>query len=643
MRAFIAALLAVLWFATAPASTAAERITDFSAEIKVEANGDLIITENITVVAEGDVIQRGIYRDFPTVRGRTWWGKFRTSFDVMGVTRDGVTEPWFTNPIPDGVRLYTGSADVLLDEGTYEYAITYKTDRQIGFFEDRDELYWNVTGNFWSFRIDRASAAVMLPSGASILNTDVFTGDVGATAKNATLTVQGTTATARTTQRLDPGEGLTIGIAFTPGVIARPTLDQQVTYLLRDNIGSVVGAGGLLVLLIYYLSVWSRYGRDPEPGPIVPEYNPPKGLSPAGCRYVLEMGWHPKAFTAAIIDLGVKGYVTMGEVKNKHFFVTRTDVSEKDAGLSAGETQMAQALFKSWKSLPFTDEHRTTIISAQEKLQKSLSKEFDSVYFVLNRGTIILGVLISGLTALGMAFTSDDPAAAGVGLLVMAALAGLLVAFIFRTVHAFHMATSIIKRIALAAPGAVFALVIGLFQPWLIFDQLVQSFDVIEYVMIGAMAAINVIFFNLMEAPTRMGRTVMSHIEGFRHYLSVAEKDRMNFHNPPDLTPTVFEKMLPYAIALDVEHEWGEQFDNAMERATAEGHASAYTKPRWYDSPSYSHRRMTDFASGLQKSVAASVATATAPPSSGGSGGGGFSGGGGSSGGGGGGGGGGGW
>ncbi|MBL8645432.1 MAG: DUF2207 domain-containing protein [Rhodospirillaceae bacterium] len=625
LRAFIAAVFS-FWFT---AVSAAERITDYTAAIAVQTNGDLLVTERIGVVAEGNAIKRGIYRDFPTVRGRTWWGKYRTGFNVVSVTRNGENEPHFTESITDGVRLYTGSADVFLEEGPHTYEITYRSDRQIGFFDDHDELYWNVTGNFWAFPIAKVSAVVTLPEGAEVTETDVFTGPLGATGKDATISAQGTVVTARTTKPLERGEGLTIGISFTPNLIARPGFAERAVYLLRDNLGSVLALAGLALLLGYYMGMWSKYGRDPAEGTIAPEYAPPKGLSAAACRYVRDMGWDAKAFTASIIALGAKGYLKMSEVeggllKEGHFTVTRTGSSEKDAGLSDSETQMARALFKNADTVAFKTDQYKIVVAAQNTLRESLQREFDSVYFVLNRGTLIPGFALSVLTAGAVAWAADDPAVFGFGIVAVAVLAMAITGYIVRLLRGLAIAVSIIKRIIRLLPLIIVGGMAVLLKPGEIIGDLLAGADIIALAAIALMGVANVVFAYLMEAPTQLGRSMMTHIAGFQHYLSVAEKDRLNFHNPPDLTPEVFEAMLPYAVALDVEHEWGEQFDAAMARVAAAGQTTAYSKPRWYDGPSFSPGRMSSFGSHLQNAVASSVATAVTPPSSGKGGGGGF-------------------
>jgi uncharacterized membrane protein len=155
-----------------------------------------------------------------------------------------------------------------------------------------------------------------------------------------------------------------------------------------------------------------------------------------------------------------------------------------------------------------------------------------------------------------------------------------------------------------------------------------------EMVVAGlVLIAVNILFRSLLKAPTEVGRRALDEIEGTRLYLSVAEAERLRFHNPPDRTPEHFEAMLPYAVALGVETAWTRQFTEVLARASTAEHGEYH--PRWYHG-----RRFNGAAlSGLGTSLASSYGAAAAPPSSSGSG----SGGGGSSGGGGGGGGGGGW
>ena len=137
---------------------------------------------------------------------------------------------------------------------------------------------------------------------------------------------------------------------------------------------------------------------------------------------------------------------------------------------------------------------------------------------------------------------------------------------------------------------------------------------------IGAIAAIG---FPWLKAPSRSGRRIMDSIEGFREYLSVAEEDRLDALNPPEKTPELFEKFLPYAVALDVSELWVRQFDGLLTEP-----------PTWYAGSIHGfssggfHQSLASFQS------AAATTLQSAPGGSSGSGGGGSVGGGGGGGGG---------
>jgi len=163
-----------------------ERIISFDSQIKISEDGSMLVTETIKVHAEGNKIRRGIYRDFPTDYKDKYGNKIRILFEVKEVLRDGLREPYHTERQSNGIRVYFGSSSYYLSPGDYTYTITYKTNRQIGYFEDHDELCWNVTGNGWDFDIERASATIFLPKGISRndITPMAFTGYEGSTQKN---------------------------------------------------------------------------------------------------------------------------------------------------------------------------------------------------------------------------------------------------------------------------------------------------------------------------------------------------------------------------------------------------------------------------------------------------------------------------
>ncbi|MEA3292087.1 MAG: DUF2207 domain-containing protein, partial [Pseudomonadota bacterium] len=158
-------LLCLPLLATPADAREPEQIRDFHSDITVHPDGSLTVVETILVNARGRNIRHGIYRDFPTRYPGRFGTLHTTGFELLSVERDGRAEPWHSENLDNGVRTYIGDRNLFISESLHRYTIRYRSDRQLGFDEDHDQLYWNITGNQWAFPIRRASATVHLPDG----------------------------------------------------------------------------------------------------------------------------------------------------------------------------------------------------------------------------------------------------------------------------------------------------------------------------------------------------------------------------------------------------------------------------------------------------------------------------------------------
>ncbi len=141
----------------------AEQILQYDSRVQVNPDCSLLVRETISVNARHQKIKHGIYRDFPTSYPGPWGLKRVVGFQVEAVTIDGHPGHYNVEPHHSGVRIRMGNPNALVSMGRHVYDLVYRTDRQLGFFPDHDELYWNVTGNGWDFPIKQASATVLLP------------------------------------------------------------------------------------------------------------------------------------------------------------------------------------------------------------------------------------------------------------------------------------------------------------------------------------------------------------------------------------------------------------------------------------------------------------------------------------------------
>ena len=558
----LALFLSGLSFATINSALAQEEILSYHSDIEIHADASMTVTEKITVRSEGNRIQRGIYRDFPTQYEDRLGNAIRVNFQPMSVTRGGNNEPWYIDSRANGVRVYIGDADVLLANGIHSYELRYQTNRQLGYFDDHDELYWNVTGNGWDFRILQASASIQLPEqvGISDLAVEGYTGPFGASGQAYTTELSQGGANITGTGTLNPREGLTVVLSWPKGLVYEPNSGDRALDLLNDNSGLLIALLALILSAIYLQLVWNKVGRDPKAGPVFPHYEPPKGYSPASARYINTMGYDKKVFTAAIINLAVKGYLSITQ-EDKTYTLDKKDSTKE---LAPGEQALLARLFKDKSSIELQNENHYELSKTMLAHRQALRKDYLSIYFAKNY---------------------------------------------------MYLAPSMI--------GSMLALVI---------IGLLNLATVIVAIPVVLNFILHAVFIKLMAAPSSRGRKLMDKLDGFKLYLEVAEKDDLNLSHPPDMTPELFEKYLPFAIALDVEHDWAEQFTKVFLSIKAQTGNSYH--PVWYYG-AFSSLEMGSFADNIGSDLSSTISSAsTAPGSGSGAGGGGFSGGGGGGGGG---------
>lgn len=638
------------------AARADETIERYLATIEVQPDGDLLVSESITVRAEGRQIRRGIYRDFP-LQFEDAEGRLRSvSFDLIAVTRDGRTEPSFTRTSARGVRIYAGDENVLLEPGVYRYEIRYRTGRQIRHHDGRAELYWNVTGNEWAFPIQSARALVRLPGNAAPVRWTAYTGRFGERGEDfrARLRDDGQLE-FEATRALAPGEGLTLVAELPAGAVAAPSQAQQLQYAFLDNRRWILSGLGLLAVAAFYLIVWRAVGRDPPKGTIIPLFNPPEGISPALAGYVRNWGWSGdwREFTAAAISLAVKGLVIFDDSGGG--LILKRKLSGADKGkvgaaapfpeyhaLPAGERALLSWIDGSG-GVAFVDRaNGESLARALKSFRSAIEKENRHRFFKRNLGWFAAGLFLTGI-AIGAVLVFGQLREAEIGLLiasvVIGAFAGVFVAQIVRALMpGWRLRTIIASAIHLAVlafMATTFLTQLGDRGPLspdfrdFFLDAVVDN--AFPLVLVAGFAALNGLFYYLLRAPTAAGRPVMDRIEGLEMYLRTAETARLNLQGAPALTTERFEALLPYAIALEAEKPWSEAFEAAFARAHPGSNVSASYRPGWHGGRAWSGR---SFASGLTGAVAAaqgSFASAMPAPKSSSSG---FSGGGGSGGGG---------
>lgn len=610
-----------------------ERILRFNSHIQVQTDGSMTVTENIAVYAAGEKIKRGIYRDFPTQYKDRFGNTVRVGFEVLSVLRNGRSEAFHLKKTANGIRVYMGQKDQMVRIGMQTYTLTYLTNQQLGYFEEFDELYWNVTGNGWSFPIEQAQALVEPPPGADVIDVSAFTGKAGERGQDFTFSRDDSNNIHFvTTRMLRPGEGLTIVVSWPKGFVPTPTFKDKAAYFLSDNSATIPAMLGMIVLMTYYLWVWFKIGRDPAEGTIIPLFSPPKGFTPGAVRFVTRMGFDHKAFASAVVDMAVKGYLNIEENGDKY---TLSKTKANGHLLSIGERMIAKNLFKGTDRITLETANHAKIGKAVDAFKKSLKIDFEKRYFQRNSKWLIPGGVISLLNLVCMVISAPEVGSAIFMLVWLTIWTGACVALVWGTVNAWKTAFSgdgpgrVVKKLGPIGITLFTLPFVGFwfFGMWA-FSRIASPMAV---VVLSLIITVNFMFYHLMKAPTIYGRRILDQIEGFKLYLSVAEKQGLDMRNPPEKTPQLFEKFLPYALSLDVENQWSKQFADVLAQA---GRESNYS-PTWYAGNNWHNLGASGMAHSLGSSFSSAISSSSSPPgSSSGGGGGGSSGGGGGGGGG---------
>jgi uncharacterized membrane protein YgcG len=506
-------LVAAIWPALAFGQGKNWHVADFKDTISISADGSALVSEKISVVFVGE--WHGIHRTIPVEYPGPNGSNYTLFLKVLSVT-DGDGNKLKYDSSKAGayrdLKIYIPDAI----DSTRVVNIDYSVRNGVRYFDDYEEFYWNVTGNDWPVPIDHASAFVTLPEGADGLRAQAFTGAYGSKENAADVQVKGADVSVETTHRLPMRGGLTIDIYIPPGVVKVPSGLTKFWWFLGSN--PIL----LLPLLIFavMLGLWYSVGRDPDPGmSVAPQYEPPKGMTPAEAGTMLDDTIHPRDITSTIVDLAVRGYIKIEEKVDTFLVFHHKDYVfhnlKGDGGwgpdLCPHEHVMMENIFQGGQTEVRLSSLKNRFYTAIPAIRTDIMSELK------NKGVYAL-----------------DPESAN-GYSLVAGIA-ILLAVVAVQVMGW---TNLFYSIPLSIGSVLVSAVIW----WL--------------------------FARQMTAKTLTGARLHIAVLGFQEFMNRVDKDRIQ-RMPPD----TFEKFLPYAMALGVEHHWAQAFDGIVK-----------DPPTWYVSP----------------------------------------------------------
>lgn len=502
-------------------------ITSFDVKIIVQADGTLDITERIVADFSREP-HRGILRDIPYSYRRSGTS-FRLRIDIQDITDDsGAAYPFVERRNDGKINLRIGDPNRPRREQV-AYNIHYTVKRALLGFDTHDELYWNATGNAWPVFIENASCEITLPDQTFQSSEDVrtasFVGEYGSTAAGPAAEIGSDRRVRfRSNGNIMPWSGLTIVVGFPKGHVETPSAGTRVGWFIADN--GILVAPVVVFSLLWLL--WRFLGRDRgQPGSIAVQYQAPAGLTPVEVGAIIDERVDPRDITATIFDLAVRGYLKMQVPRSQYTGGPLTGKLQmnrtgKDASdLKPFERIILDALFESGESVK--------VESLEAKFHPTLMKVQSKVYRALDDAGYFAGHLAivrtwwMGLAVLMVALTLIG------GLLLLAA-------------DSFGPLSTIVAMAATIPLFPVFA--------W------------------------------FMPRKTAKGRCALEQIKGLEEYITRAELPTLELA----ARQAQFEKLLPFAMALNLSDVWGRRFENLYNRP-----------PEWFDT----HGRNDVFTTSL--------------------------------------------
>jgi uncharacterized membrane protein len=498
-------VLALLLMALAASASARQlKIQKFSAEIFVQPDATLDVTETINVNFIG--VWHGLYRTIPVEYVTPQGFNYSLFVKLKGAT-DAADQPLKVETSHEGHYL---KWKIYVDDATdaeRTIRLHYQVRNGLKFFEDHDELYWNVTGDQWDVPLGDASAQILLPQGVTGIRTNEFTGSYRSRGQDAEVTASDNTVEVSMTRPLSFHEGLTIVVGWDKGFVKEPGAGDQINQFLSSNWPIFLP----IPVFLFMFWLWSTRGRDPRVGPVAVQYAPPEGMSPAEVGTLVDEDAAMRDITATIVDLAVRGYIVieeqdksgmMGLVHNKDYVFHLKKSPKEWAGLKSHELVLLAGIFSNGA---LTD---VELSSLQNEFYKNLPNIKNGIFDALME-------------------------------------------------HGYFQHRPDYVRSGYVAGGIVLGVFFFLAGNW--FSQKTGVAVLPFFVAAILSGAIIAGFGWFMPARTADGAKALAGVLGFEDFLTHVEADRMDRISQ---TPETFEKFLPFAMALGVEKKWVGAFQN---------------------------------------------------------------------------------
>ena len=538
-----------------------EKIKDFNVTYKINQNGTIEVLEEITVITNQQQFKRGVYRDF--IQNKLPGNLRNQQYQSISAEINGIESKISSEVNNENIRFYIGDPEIVLEPGEYKFTFKYIAKNSESYFKDHEEIFWNVNGE-WSVKTERLRGVFILPEGIDTpqVKLNGFEGKFGSKNRFTNYRIEGNKVYFESDKILQENENISIAIWFPLN-----TFNGNSEFLKFGNYFKIFFLSLInLVSIFIVFFVFKNNGADSKILNAPVNFEIPKGVSPSIFRFLYLRVIDNKSLSCEIINLAIKKIIKIEKVERPgllgfgKFDEFKFHQLSQEELENSSERQVINSFFTSTTKTVSTFEDSSKLDKAITKIGEMISdntkgtwdKEKNKfvpprIFFVIIYCLIILFsgfyMGINGFEELSQIFIVSF-----FGILIFAVIHKEQIIRIklypcFSTYFFFILSlVMLIVYFITIVPGPNYKFLILLsFAPLLIFE-LINSFDYLKPKDIETLVA----------------------IMGFKKFAESQQNYLKNVEKEIPLTLNMYEKFLPFALAIGIETLWSHKFSNVL-------------------------------------------------------------------------------
>ena len=482
---------------------------EYNADITINQDGSLDVTETLVYVYDQGSFRRGL-REIPLGRVDSITNvrleevtngavdPYReTSFNEDDEADFGVPGTFGTKKEGNDIRIrwvYDRTSN-----SSRTFRLSYRVNGGIRVYDDRYEIDWYAIPPDWDSSINSSAVRVTLPAGIESEGLTIASSPPSAESRSGNAVTWTTTNTSN---------GFEVGVqlprtALQSGVPGWQNFEENVKPLL--NVGLLLASVLILVLgILWNMRRWYKAGRDKQVK-LLSDYitEPPSDLPPGLVGTLLDESADVRDVIATVVDMGRKGNLTIRESEQGGLFSSK-DFEYTQTGNKVQyqfEEMVMHSFFKHGNPVNLSD------------LKNTFYSDLPPIYNQMYQSLV------------GLKYFPENPQ----GVRTRNRVLGIFL---------------LIAGGALAFVGITFA---DVFTPFL----------AVPGVALGIVGMVTLGMAGIMPRKTDMGSEQAEKWRAFSRYLQ-----QMQRYTNVQAAADKFQQYLPYAVALGVERELTHQFNS---------------------------------------------------------------------------------